>query len=89
MTTDSVWRNFSLVLGERLFLLDSAKKTIHACHCHLPVEIQLKFSIVTSSKVYLKDIYTGINTCFPYSGSQTEEKSSFQNIFFKVSEDYF
>lgn len=78
-----------MTLGERLFLLTSAKKPIHASDCHLPVEIQLKFSIVTSSNVYLKDIYTDINTCFPYSGSQTEEKSSFQNIFFKVSEDYF
>lgn len=78
-----------MVLGEALFLLASAKKTIHECDCHLPVEIQLQFSIATSLKVYLKDIYKDINTYFAYSGNQTEEKSSFQNIFFKVYEDYF
>lgn len=89
MTIDGVWRDFSLVLGEALFLLASAKKRIHECDCHLPVEIQLQFSIVTSLKVYLKDIYKDINTYFAYSGNQTEEKSSFQNIFFEVSKDYF
>lgn len=43
-----------------------------------------------SLKMYLKDIYKDINTYFAYSGNQTEKKkSSFQNIFSKVSEDYF
>lgn len=77
------------MLGKGLFLLLSAKKTVHEYDCHLPVEIQLQFSIVTSLKVYLKDICKDINTYFAYSDNQTEEKSSFQNIFFKVSEDYF
>lgn len=65
------------------------KALIHECDCHLLVEIQLQFSIAMSLKMYLKDIYKDINTYFAYSGNQTEEKSSFQNIFFKVSEDYF
>lgn len=63
------------------------KQLLHVTY--LPVEIQLQFSIVTSLKVYFKVIYQDINTYFAYSGNQTEEKSSFQNIFFKVSEDYF
>lgn len=42
-----------------------------------------------SLKVHLKDIYIHINIYFAYCGNHTEEKSSFPNIFLKVSEDYF